>query len=260
MSGGILIPTLLVLAIVKFALVVLWFMHLKFDDRRFARFFVMGLVRRGGAVPGRPDLVPGLPLMVLPSFHVHRRSSLVNLGALVGAYLVAAKRHERATGERLEPAAGTASSAASRCCCWAPSWPIHDLAESYLYSMHMVQHMLFTFVAAPLLLTGMPAWMWRALLRPAPVRAVWGLLTRPLVALLVANGVLFFIHWPAVVSLSVRSELAHFSLHTLLLGSAIVMWWPVLSPLPELPAAVAARVSSSTSSSSRSRRRSRRRS
>jgi cytochrome c oxidase subunit IV len=42
-SAGILIPTLWVLAIVKFALVVLWFMHLRFDDRRYARFFVMGL-------------------------------------------------------------------------------------------------------------------------------------------------------------------------------------------------------------------------
>jgi len=42
-SNGILIPTLWVLAIVKFALVVLWFMHLRFDDRRYARFFVMGL-------------------------------------------------------------------------------------------------------------------------------------------------------------------------------------------------------------------------
>jgi cytochrome c oxidase subunit 4 len=42
-SGAILIPTLLVLALVKFALVVLWFMHLKFDDRRYARFFVVGL-------------------------------------------------------------------------------------------------------------------------------------------------------------------------------------------------------------------------
>ncbi len=27
----------------KFAIVVLWYMHLKFDDRRYARFFVMGL-------------------------------------------------------------------------------------------------------------------------------------------------------------------------------------------------------------------------
>jgi cytochrome c oxidase subunit 4 len=40
---AILIPTLFLLAIVKFALVVLWFMHLKFDDRRYGRFFVIGL-------------------------------------------------------------------------------------------------------------------------------------------------------------------------------------------------------------------------
>jgi cytochrome c oxidase subunit IV len=58
-SGSILIPTLFILAIVKFALVVLWFMHLKFDDRRFARFFVMGL--SGAAV---------LYLIVLISFKV----------------------------------------------------------------------------------------------------------------------------------------------------------------------------------------------
>ena len=42
-SHAILIPTLFFLAIVKFALVVLWFMHLKFDDKRYARFFVIGL-------------------------------------------------------------------------------------------------------------------------------------------------------------------------------------------------------------------------
>ena len=58
-TGSILIPTLFILAIVKFALVVLWFMHLKFDDRRFARFFVMGL--SGAAV---------LYLIVLISFRV----------------------------------------------------------------------------------------------------------------------------------------------------------------------------------------------
>jgi cytochrome c oxidase subunit IV len=60
-STGILIPTLFILAIVKFALVVLWFMHLKFDDRRFARFFVMGLA--GASI---------LYLIVLISFEVFR--------------------------------------------------------------------------------------------------------------------------------------------------------------------------------------------
>jgi putative membrane protein len=173
--------------------------------------------------------------MTLPPFHVHL-DVLVNLGALAGVYLVAAARHERTTGERLPRGRRYRYLGGVAVLFLGASWPIHDLAERYLYSMHMVQHMLFTFVAAPLLLTGTPAWMWRAMLRPRVVRVIWAQLTRPLVALLVANGVLFFIHWPAVVSLSVRSEFAHFSLHTLLLGSAIVMWWPVLSPLPELPA------------------------
>ena len=61
-TGSILIPTLFILAVIKFALVVLWFMHLKFDDRRYARFFVMGL--SGAAV---------LYLIVLISLRVFLR-------------------------------------------------------------------------------------------------------------------------------------------------------------------------------------------
>jgi cytochrome c oxidase subunit 4 len=61
-TGSILIPTLFILAVVKFALVVLWFMHLKFDDRRYARFFVMGLT--GASV---------LYLIVLITFRVFLR-------------------------------------------------------------------------------------------------------------------------------------------------------------------------------------------
>jgi caa(3)-type oxidase subunit IV len=60
--GSWLIPTLFVLAVTKFALVVLWFMHLKFDDRRFSRFFLMGLA---GALT--------LYLVVLMAFKVFLR-------------------------------------------------------------------------------------------------------------------------------------------------------------------------------------------
>jgi cytochrome c oxidase subunit 4 len=38
-----LIPILFFFSFIKFTLVVLWFMHLKFDSRTYARFFVMGL-------------------------------------------------------------------------------------------------------------------------------------------------------------------------------------------------------------------------
>lgn len=38
-----LVPLLISFAIIKFSLVALWFMHLKFDSRTYARFFVMGI-------------------------------------------------------------------------------------------------------------------------------------------------------------------------------------------------------------------------
>jgi putative membrane protein len=173
--------------------------------------------------------------MTLPPFHVHP-SVVAVLGSLVVAYLAASRRHQRDTGEAVEPRRRRLFLGGVAALALGASWPIHDLAERYLYSTHMVQHMLFTFVAAPLLVVGMPAWMWRRALNPYPLRRVWAFLTRPLVALIVGNGVLLLVHWPEIVDVSVRSELAHFSLHTLLLGSAVVMWWPIVSPLPELPA------------------------
>lgn len=42
-DNGLLIPLLFLFSLIKFSLVVLWFMHLKFDSRTYARFFVMGL-------------------------------------------------------------------------------------------------------------------------------------------------------------------------------------------------------------------------
>jgi len=38
-----LIVILLVFTVIKFSLVVMWFMHLKFDSKTYSRFFVMGL-------------------------------------------------------------------------------------------------------------------------------------------------------------------------------------------------------------------------
>ncbi len=42
--GGLLVPSLIVMMIVKFVLVVAWFMHLRFDSNLFTRMFVSGLV------------------------------------------------------------------------------------------------------------------------------------------------------------------------------------------------------------------------
>jgi cytochrome c oxidase subunit 4 len=42
-SRALLIPALLIFAAIKFVLVVLWYMHLRFDSRTYARFFMIGL-------------------------------------------------------------------------------------------------------------------------------------------------------------------------------------------------------------------------
>ena len=117
----------------------------------------------------------------------------------------------------------------------ASDWPVHELSEERLLSVHMVQHMLMSFVAPPLLLVGTPGWLLRALLRPGWLLTSVRALSRPFAALILFNLFIALSHWPAVVDLAVRSELAHFSLHAVLLGTATLMWMPVLSPMFEIP-------------------------
>jgi putative membrane protein len=172
----------------------------------------------------------------MPAWHTHPSVWLV-LGGIWITYLVAVRRHRTVAGEAPDRRRRTTLFSVGMACLWlGADWPVHDLAEGYLYSVHMAQHLLFTLVAPPLLIAGMPAWMWRDILGPRWLFVAFRFLTRPIVALILFNGLLLFTHWPEIVEASVRFELTHFTLHALLFGSAIVMWWPVMSPLVELPA------------------------
>lgn len=118
----------------------------------------------------------------------------------------------------------------------AADWPIHDIAERYNFSIHMVQHLVLSMVAAPLLLLGTPAWLLRWILRPPSLafRTV-RFLSRFLPAIVLFNLVLVFTHWPVIVNASLENAVVHFSVHTLIFLSALIIWMPVVSPLPEIP-------------------------
>ncbi len=113
------------------------------------------------------------------------------------------------------------------------AWPIHDIAERSLFSFHMTEHMVLALLVPPALLKGMPGWLLRLLVRP--VLPVLRVITRPLLAILFFNSVLALIHVPRIVEAMVTSGGVHLVFHLLLLGSAAVMWWPVIGPIPELP-------------------------
>ncbi len=117
----------------------------------------------------------------------------------------------------------------------ASDWPIHDLGERYFYWVHMVQHMTYTIIAAPLLLIGTPAWLARWLLSPRWLLKTARYLTRLIPATLIFNFVIIVTHIPVVVDASLHNGLLHFSIHAVILVSSLIVWMPVLSPLPEVP-------------------------
>lgn len=119
----------------------------------------------------------------------------------------------------------------------AGSWPVHDLAEGYFYSVHMVQHMLFTLAVAPLLLLGTPTWLARRIVPGDRARGALRQVCRPVVGVIQFNAVLVLSHWPAVVEATLHHHMLHLVAHAVLLGSALAMWMVVVSPLPEVPRA-----------------------
>ena len=170
-----------------------------------------------------------------PSWHFHPDVWLL-IVLLGGAYWLVI-RHESAktgqaaasVGQRVAFTAGVAALFV------ASDWPVHDLSEGYLYSAHMVQHLLVTLVAAPLLLLGMPAWLARRLLSPKWLFAIVKTVARPVPNLFQANLILVLSHWPIVVEGTLRHHELHFVAHAILLTSALIMWLPVVSPHPDIP-------------------------
>jgi putative membrane protein len=116
----------------------------------------------------------------------------------------------------------------------ASDWPLDNLSDHYLFSAHMVQHMTYAFVSAPLLLMGLPAWMARIPLSYRGLRKIMKVMTRPWFGLAYFNFMIVFIHWPPVVNAQLASDPFHFFIHIVILTSGLVMWWPVIDPVPEL--------------------------
>ncbi len=115
--------------------------------------------------------------------------------------------------------------------------PLHELADHYLFSAHMVQHLVLMLVVPPLLIWGTPPWLLRPLVRPRWVLTASRFLTHPVVAFGLFTTVLAVWHLPVLFNLAMGNELVHHSQHLTFLVASVIMWWPVMSPLQEVPRA-----------------------
>ena len=118
--------------------------------------------------------------------------------------------------------------------------PLHDLSDWYLFSAHMVQHLLLTLVVPPLLLTGMPAFMVDGLLRPVLATRVGGAvvrtLTRPLPAFALYAVAVVGWHLPGPYNAALEVHGWHVVEHLVLVAAAVAGWWPIVSPSRLAPA------------------------
>ncbi len=159
--------------------------------------------------------------------------------ALLGTAYVAAtvERHRIDPTAPLEPAKCVSFFAGLAVLFGSLTGPLHDLSDYYLFSAHMVQHLLLAFAMPPLLLYGTPGWMLRPLLRDPRIARLGRALTRPSAAFAIFNLVLVAWHLPPAYNLAMDNHPVHIVQHLMIMAASVVLWWPILSPVPEMPRA-----------------------
>jgi putative membrane protein len=115
--------------------------------------------------------------------------------------------------------------------------PLHDLAERYLLSAHMVQHLLLAYVVARMFLVAVPDWLWRRLLLNAAMAPVSCRVLRPTTTFVVFAVFFALWHIPVIYEGALMNPVLHHLEYIVFLVTAMMLWWPILSPLPELPRA-----------------------
>lgn len=163
--------------------------------------------------------------------------ALVGLALFEGVYLlgVGPLRERYGLAERVDPRQVATFTLGVLVIFFSLLSPVHVLADQYLFSAHMFQHVLLTLVAPPLLILGTPDWLLRPLLRPTTLFIAARLLTHPVTAFTLFNIVFSLWHVPGLYDLSVTNHGIHIAEHLLFMSTALLMWWPVASTMPELP-------------------------
>ena len=113
--------------------------------------------------------------------------------------------------------------------------PVAVYAHSYFW-VHMVQHLLLTMVAAPLIALSAPATLALRASSPA-VRQKLGralhsralqVLTHPLVTWGAFAAVMWASHFSPVYDLALRNEAVHVLEHIVYLAAGFLFWWPIV--------------------------------
>jgi len=111
--------------------------------------------------------------------------------------------------------------------------PIDTLGDDYLFSAHMLQHMMLGTIAPPLLVAGLPASFVQAWLRIPFIAKLERILGYAPLALVVGVSTFWIWHLPYLYNLALENEGVHVFEHILFIATGVMLWWPVLKPIPD---------------------------
>jgi cytochrome c oxidase assembly factor CtaG len=113
--------------------------------------------------------------------------------------------------------------------------PLDELGDSYLFSAHMVQHLVLTMIGPPLLVIGTPGWFIKPLVRNKIAFRVAKALTYPAVAFVLYNADFWLWHAPPLYNATLENQNIHILEHLTFIVFGILNWWPMFSQSKDLP-------------------------
>lgn len=109
-----------------------------------------------------------------------------------------------------------------------------DLLSHIMLSAHMAQLAVYYLIFPILIIKGLPEWIWEKFVTLPIIKPLFKLITLPLIAMLVFNGLFSLFHMPGVFDFSKSSQVAHTSISLIILVAAFAMWWPVVVPVKRM--------------------------
>lgn len=108
-----------------------------------------------------------------------------------------------------------------------------DVMSHITLTAHMLQMAMYYLVFPVLVIKGIPVWLWKKFINMPKVKPVVKVLTSPLIAMVLFNGLFSLYHFPAIFDFSKTSEMAHATIGLIILVAAFAVWWPLMTPLKE---------------------------
>ncbi|MGB0335014.1 MAG: cytochrome c oxidase assembly protein [Opitutales bacterium] len=113
--------------------------------------------------------------------------------------------------------------------------PLDQLGEQFLFSAHMLQHMLLIYVASTLFIYGTPAWLIDWLLKPSGITKAMRVLTHPACGGLLFTFVYTVWHVPALYEAALQNKRMHILEHWTMFSLGLIMLWPYLTNSTRVP-------------------------